>query len=357
LRAGVPLELSSQAYGLHVAYGDLKDATGGGSSDRSFREIGVPSASYNDPLRRGVVVPGYGGHKPGEIERYGHAPTFVPPRNSSARAPDDSGGARINRPTSAYQDMAQDKMPFAEDRTDSYLRAVGGVVANYAGHVPNSQHHFGSRHIGGVNDPKKRAELQITPSASNGRTAQRDHTPSKLDYYAHEPAKDASRRAVSSMPGYGGHKRGDAEAFGASYWSAETPSQVRGGGRAAGGAPGSGKWAEEPRAFASAQEASPPWYKQQAAVQSSPTREQPGRPPARLPQERPSPAASPPPRPSEGSPAGRPTMNAPRPASLGQRRPTLSPDGRNFPPAGLSYENAHHGLAINLWEHPEAYSA
>ena len=63
----MPLELSSQAYGLHVAYGDLKDATGGGSSDRSFREIGVPSASYNDPLRRGVVVPGYGGHKPGEI--------------------------------------------------------------------------------------------------------------------------------------------------------------------------------------------------------------------------------------------------------------------------------------------------
>lgn len=55
----VPLETSSQVYGLHAAFGDLEPAAGGDASDRSFREIGVPSASYNDPLRRGVVVPGY----------------------------------------------------------------------------------------------------------------------------------------------------------------------------------------------------------------------------------------------------------------------------------------------------------
>lgn len=348
IRPGVPLEVSSQAYGLHVVHGDLNDTVGGGSSDRSFREIGVPSASYNDPFRRGVVVPGYAGHKPGEIERYGHAPTFVPPRNSSARSPDDSGGARLSRPTMTYQDMAQDKMPLPEDRTDAYLRAVGGVVPSYAGHVPKSQYHYGSKHLGGVSDPKMQSELAIDPAA--GKAAQRDHAASKLDYYSHEPARDATMRAHLSLPGYGGHKRGDAEAFGSSYHSVGSPPilavQNRGG-HAAGRR---GGWAEQPAAFASAA----PWFKEQATVAA---KVQPGRPPQRVVQERssPGPAAL---RAPQGSPAGRPTISPPKGAQLGQRRPTGSPEKAHMPPAGLGYENAAHGLGLNLWEQAtDEYSA
>lgn len=222
--------------------------------------------------------------------------------------------------------------------------------------MPNSQTHFGSKHLGGVNDPQAAAN-----TAQHG-AAQRHHSPSKLDYWSHEPAKDGYKRAVSAVPGYAGHLKGDAEAFGASYYSSEKPTRVMP------SRPASAGQQRSQQPFASGQRY-PPWYKDQAAVEPG---NAPGRPPAPRAQMMPPSQASPGDH-AASSPAGRPTIHRssdPSNLGLGARRNTDASGGsRNLgetpnkarewvPPAGLTYENAQRGLGLNLWEQrPDEYSA
>ena len=153
----------SQAYGLHALIG------AGEQADRSFREIGVAGPVH----RPGVVVPGWSGHRPGEIDRFGSPPIFGRPPTAAARATSPRGGSGAPSPrassaggsppydgydgprvtygpstsTCALTTSRERRGPAAEDRTDGFKQAVRGVLPGYTGHVPNAHKHFGSSHV------------------------------------------------------------------------------------------------------------------------------------------------------------------------------------------------------------------
>jgi hypothetical protein len=330
-RPAVQLETMSQAIGLHQVV-EPSD------SERSFSVIGASGVAARDPYRHtGNVVPGYSGHRPGDIHHFGTVPRFVPPSTAQPRSPYKQDIARVHRPTTAWQEIAAPTaMPHrphqalqpTEDRTDPYKEAVGGVVAGYTGHVPGSQTHFGTPACAGG----------LIDAGSRPHTAQRDHEHTRLGDLSKEFVEETSERAIHSVPGYGGHCPGEQHAFGTTFWGT-SPSRFIG---------------ARPSSAASASACKSAHHHQRSASDSSPSRSAAhskfervsrGSPPRLA-------AAAAAAAHTRGAGEGNPPL-PPRGTDPRTRGTTHSHPMRWVPPAGLYYANRSRGLNINLWEAPE----
>ena len=97
---------------------------------------------------------------------------------------------------------------------ETFHRPLGGIKSGYAGHVPLALTHaeqpqFAS-HFGAFSGGEYRPEPK--------------HIVREKDY--DKSAKAPTCRAAYSMPGYRGHRRGQEEYFGTSFWSANTSSPI-----------------------------------------------------------------------------------------------------------------------------------
>ena len=86
------------------------------------------------------------------------------------------------------------------ERTGDYVWQAGGIKGGYAGHVPRDQIEVGKSHFLCVrgDEPQRNHHRQQTPRHS---------------------ARESSGEARSSTPGYGGHRPGDRDLAGRSYWT------------------------------------------------------------------------------------------------------------------------------------------
>ena len=218
--------------------------------------------------------------------------------------------------------------PSSTERVDGFLRRVGGVKSGYAGHVPEKHILNGASHFG----------------TTRGWAAQRGHSRSKLNYYGNDapPSEPLAERAACSLPGYGGHRPGDHEAFGSSFWSPAKGSTEE--------PPASSRGCESakstPRGSQSARSAAPMsdrstsrWTLSSSAFGSR--LEEPGAEPA------PSKARGRWIKPPE---VRDPDACALKPKHVKQITSTQSgPASTWVPPAGLYLENSKSGHNLNMW--------
>lgn len=192
----------------------------GGHAEMNSRNYGT-GAAYSFRERVGGVLPGYSGHRPGARDvhhkmAFGGTPTFNHPES---RRPPGQGMNLDNRPTTAFQEVARGwKVPDETLSTDRFRETVGGVVAGYTGHVPNTRTHYGSSHVGG-----------LSQVGARGHVAQRGHSGRHERMQADRELDLSKRTERTSSPvvGYQGHLPKAQDAYGTSFWRNEKPDPVR----------------------------------------------------------------------------------------------------------------------------------
>jgi len=167
----------------------FRDVAVPGAGERSTaRRVGVVSREDDPGLGSHVIKPGYTGHRPGDIHRYGGAPVFLPPEVSRAK------GIAFRRPTSAWLEHGQWQAVAPEPRpADSFREAVGGIIVGFAGHVPHAEAHYGRAALGGVAASGVRSDSVLAQRGqSSARTVSRATPPL------------ASQKVARSIVGYHG---------------------------------------------------------------------------------------------------------------------------------------------------------
>ena len=93
-------------------------------------------------------------------------------------------------------------------RTETFQRDAGGIKSGYRGHVPSAFHRFASSHFGAF--------------ADDGMHAQRP-PPTMSEKAVERSSKAPTQRQAASIPGYRGHRRGQEEYMGTSFWYGSSP--------------------------------------------------------------------------------------------------------------------------------------
>jgi hypothetical protein len=140
----------------------------------------------------------------------GAAPAYLALASPHSRGSASSVSPQQQSPSSPDGSWQRPSFERGTPSEQTYKHVVGGVKAGYAGHIPSSQHHFGSAVVGG-------SVAQADPRATG---SQRDHSGTRLQHERIPPIHGVSQLATSSAVGYRGNLPGEQHSMGVSYWGA-----------------------------------------------------------------------------------------------------------------------------------------
>ena len=210
--------------------------------------IGVPGVRHAEPSRSDVICPGYAGHTPGEIFRFGRSASFQRPEAGSERheitpAMEQQGQrlVRLARPTTAWEEigtaarrqlskshsastLVDSKAEWSPRGTTPFKETVGGVLSGYQGYLPGAKEHFGSPATG------------IRSSVGQHEAFQRSRAPrAQRDREGRLPAREkatlqpqTAHITAKANVGYQGHVPSRRETTGHSPWPGRGPESCQG---------------------------------------------------------------------------------------------------------------------------------